>query len=491
MKKQIEFIGVEDKATNIYSKFTFQEFWQFINPEEKFTYEVRFKNTLDKDAPLAPFIRECAKTYKNILPYHWTGVFVKTWEEYRHACVFALKNKLTVYLSANPKRPSIHTKDQSHRIQFNGEKQSDECVFSLLIDFDATDLCKEEAKEKASEHAYIQAKKFLQEKTNIKSYLMLCTGNGVQIRIPLDQTVWLPKPTYDPQSQFVVTDEYDVLSRIFKVAMTPVVEKYKTKYVKPDNTSFELARVGRGPFSINWKNKDRPLHAGIIEIVNEGPNMGLTDYIKSFETQAKQFKTQNITLEKNPVLFREFTYTVENIHMSRLARLLTTEKLPSGGRNNVLFFQFKLLCKNNGIDITDPKIRDLVRDMERIQGDNFPLNTPANGSFHPHAIINWCLEQNIKPIYEPLYMISRKKRELSSEMFEFKPKSSGGPLPDGYNFIDRIRKYIALKEIRWAHPLFLKLDIQDLLWSIYLTYDKEKVEYLIDTGTLKTILEKI
>jgi len=487
MKKQIEFLGITDKST-VYSKFSFAEIWNFINPNEEKTYEIRIKSSIKDDKLYHPKI--IGKRFN--IPYHFTGVFITNAHEYKKVACYCVANKLTAYLSINPKRKSYHGNDGLKFKTLNGKKQSELGIFNILIDFDPTKKLKTKI-DNTEETAYRKAKLFLKENTNIKKYMLISSGNGAQLRIPLDSPILLPKDEYDDKNRFMETKEIEIYSRLLKTAMGKIIKKYSSDLIIVDITGFELARVGRLPFSINFK-RNKKKYCGPIEIVDEGENTGLHDFIKSFydkieleENKYEQYKAREIS--------DEFKYTIDNIQDSKLVKFLIKDELPSGGRNNILFFQFKLLLSNLNISFKEEKIKALVRDMERVQKHHFPLN-PCTGTFHPEAIINYCIEWDIKPIYPVLYYKERKRNLgnlIFKEVYEDFLKIHNGfkTLPDGKNITRKIIKYCELNKLCFTNKKLLRIDLKKLF--VVITNDCNdvtKLSYLIESKVLKDILEK-
>ncbi len=491
MNKILKFVGVENKAEDVYSQFSFDEFWNFISPDNKYIYEMRMKTRPSDPVKDYVYIRDLGQTLK--LPYHHSGVFVKNANEYKNVCAYCYQNKLTLYISAHPKRKSYHSVNDKFKV-FNGKMQSDLCIYSLFIDFDASTELKENPNKNSAEEAYLVAKKFLTDHPNIKKYLLLCSGNGVQLRIPLDHVINMPQDTYDSDNNFVITEEFSIHQKLCKEAMRITLNKYSNKEITVDLTSLELARVGRSPFSRNWKNESNPKYCGVIEICDEQENEGLYDYIMGFYDKINNLQQFGVQTQFDKKILAEFSFDKHTIRNSRFVRMLVNQKLPEGGRNNVLFFQFKLLLKDNNINPTEPEIRELMHLIEARQGDKFPSNSPAdNMHFNPEAIINWCVDHNVKPIYPVLYNISKKIRTISPETMDKINVSdlNGVYLPDERNVVRRITKYIREHEFRYHNEFLLTFDLIELVKTINTTFGYEKTEYLLSEGILKTILEKV
>lgn len=509
MKKLMPFLGIENKAGEVYSKFSFEDFWNYISPDNRFIYELRIKTKKSDSKDSKEYIKEIGKFFH--IPYHYSGVFVKNVSELRKVCVFCYQKELTLYISSNPKRKSLYSGNARYPT-YNGKMQSDEAIVSLLIDFDANEELKNNKEIDSAEEAYKVARKFLEDNKNIKNYLMLCSGNGVQIRIKLDGPIYLPAPTYDQNNEFIITDEFDAYRYILKEAMREILPKYSTGNIFVDMSSLELARVGRCPFSRNWKNENNPKFSGIIEIKDEEENSGLSQHILSFFEKTKEKRSQAKKYENNRTLAKEFTHSASTIRFSPLAVALLKDRLPEGGRNNRLIYQFKLLVKNNNLDFNNVEIRELFRDMERIQGDIFPTNDPGAGLFSPDSVNIYFIEHGIeyykkfkivlyKPIYSVLYYIKKEKRNIDVTKFytellkyyeSIPAKYWSEKLSDGYNMVHRIKNFIKEEDI-FNPQKYIEKDrkILKLFRAIVNSYDLETLQYLIESGILKEILNKI
>lgn len=483
MRKQFPFINVKDKVLDVYSQFDFAETWNFINPDKN-VYELRLLSPKKND-PVSKYITKLGNILKCYR--HRTGIFIADAASFKMACVFAVKHRISLHLSVNPKRKSHHEKELNLKKRFNGKKQSELGIFNVLIDFDATTKLKNHPSLISEEVCYRKAKKFLDANKNIHRYMITCSGYGVHLRIPLDSPILFPADEYDSYQRFVETEETKTFHRILKKAMEKITEKYSDANVKIDDASFEVARTSRSPFSLNFK-KDSVRYSGVIEIVDEGPNAGLHDYVMSF------FQKE-LTIQKNAIkklysgISEEFSYDETNVRDSGVARLLLDPTIPKGGRNNILFFQFKLLCKNNNISLESQK--DFIREIERIQQDTFPLNEPEIGNFNPNAVINYLISGNYKPIYPVLYWM-KKIRTVPDEYFQNYQLLSikTNPLPSAKNLIQRILMHLNENPPNYNNPSLLQRDVNVLLSKIQQEFGDKKLNYLINNNIIKTIFEK-
>ena len=493
MNKKIDFLNFKSQEweKEVYSKFSFKEVWDFINPNNLQVYEIRMK-AKDPKIKIYSHIKKLANVIN--VPYHWTGVFITNESQFKACCIFGIKMKFTMYLSINPKRKSHHGKDNISWMTYNGKKQSELGYYNVFFDFDPTKKLKEKTT-KTAEMCYRQAKKFLNENKNIKSYMLMCSGNGIQIRVPMDSPIMIPEYEYDEKNQIIETDETDTYGSLMKTAMQHLATKYSTSNVDVDITGFEIARVGRLPFSRNFK-KDSPKSAGVIEIVNDEKNIGLYDYIMNFWDSVLEDK-KKIKQYSDKRIYNEFAITEDNIKNSPFIKMLLKEELPVGGRNNVLFFQLKILLNNNKINYNNPKIKDLIRDIERVQNHFISMNPPdENIKFNPNAIINWCVNHAVKPIYTVLYDKKIKKRVIDNVWFIVPNKNKifiNKKLPNHHNIITRIIFYIKnnINQEDFKNKYILLPKIAMFMDVLANTYNVKYINYLIKFNILKTIFEKI
>ena len=158
------------------------------------------------------------------------------------------------------------------------------------------------------------------------------------------------------------------------------------------------------------------------------------------------------------------------------------------------------MCLNNNIDLHSDEIKEIVREMERVQQEKYPLNE-ATGTFNPEAIINYCIDHRIKPIYNVLYNRKNKfnvDNDFIKEMLENMRELidlnlreiSYETLPDEKNLVRRIIKYLEKHELAYTNPGMFKMQLKRLMKVIIYTYDFETLEYLVENEILKSILEK-
>jgi hypothetical protein len=478
----IDFINSKNKELDFYSKFSFDEVWNFINPDNLY-YEIRIKGK-SKEEKVFNYIRDLAKLIK--APYHWTGVFITTKEQFKKACYFGIKNKLTMYLSVQPKRKSFHSKEKIKIKKYNGEKQSELGFYNIFLDFDPTKKLKALGEDTENE-CYKVARHFLNENTNIKKYIFICSGHGIQLRIPLDTPIMFPVDKYDENNCFIEDTETATYFSLMKIALKDICLKYSTDLVSIDISGLEVSRVGRLPFSKNFK-KEPYKSCGVIEIVNNDINHGLHDYIMSFYNKNLVFMTTR-EIYKNKQIAEQFLCDENNIRNTPLIKLLLKKELPSGDRNRVLFFQLKVLLKNCGINTKSEKITQLIRDIERVQKDTIALNDPGDVLFNPNAIINYCVNNKIPPIYPVLYD-KITKRQVKDEWFDINiNKIHDKKIILDINILSSIYKNINKENLNNIY--LLKLEINKIILLLLNTFDKDYLEYLINHKILKTIFEKI
>jgi hypothetical protein len=231
-------------------------------------------------------------------------------------------------------------------------------------------------------------------------------------------------------NEYELNEEFDNQCNILRAKIGKQLIRFANKFrdelgVNVDKSCFNIAAVCALPVTKNYKYNGFTWR-GVISIVNKGENVGLTDYILSgvvplthtsvFAKSRKQDIADRLVGGK----LRE-----------HLLVQFMLQPLPIGDRNNKLFFQFKCLVRDSGIDMRSEEFRLLHKELEKLWNDSLPLNVPDKKFSFARDIVNsYCVEHFLPPIYQPLWenRIAKRPTMLTKAVFDDIIKENYPPL---------------------------------------------------------------
>jgi hypothetical protein len=383
-----------ERVKNIYGKHTIAEFFSWWSNEQDKWMEVRIK---DMD-----LIKEVAS--KLSLGYSASGVYVHNADSLKKVIAYA-RDKAVIWFGTNPRKKN-HGKYLDGKV-FGGGDNFIESINFLFIDIDRTikeTFATNEELANCDRMANLIIEKLGAVGWN-KNYMKVCSGNGIQLIIRLDIPILLPECEFIWKTRvFRFNQELEHMKVILRKGIGREISKFAEHYKKElkcdvDTTCFRISQVASLPFTKNFKYGGFRWR-GIVELVNEGPNTGLTDYLMSKKV-VEENKYE--VFVKSSRVSTEMRLIKGKIAENPLTRLFLDYKLPKGQRNNIAFFQYQVLIRDSGIDTNSEEFRDIYNQIKIKQGDAFPLSVPPErNEFNPDAVNNYCLNVLINPIY-PLW----------------------------------------------------------------------------------------
>jgi len=188
----------EERIKNVYSKYTIKDFWNWWSGGESKVMEVRIMDfTLVKEISL-----------KYNLPYSASGVFVNNEITLKNV-IGSVRDKATVWFGIQPRRKNWNKWGKKG---FGGSDIFVDEIGFIFIDIDritkTTTATNQELK-KADELANLLLERFKLEGWN-KSYMKICSGNGLQLVIKLDFPIKLIPIEFDSKTKiYSINDEYE------------------------------------------------------------------------------------------------------------------------------------------------------------------------------------------------------------------------------------------------------------------------------------------
>jgi len=380
-----------------YGKHTIKEFWEWWENKQSSFMEVRIKDW--------EVIKETAQ--KLSLPYSPSGVYVHNHVQLKNV-IALVRNKTTCWFGVNPRRRNwVKTKAGTFK-DFGGKDVNVSEIRFMFIDIDKTSSEKRPATKHELKNADILANLILERLSNEewnKGYVKICSGNGVQLLIKLDFPLRTPELMFqDDKGEYVFNDDFETLKEVIRKGIGEQVRKFSRKYkdeldVQVDKACFNIGRVGALPQTKNYKYGGFTWR-GIIEI-EDNPNIGLSDYILSKVDDLKLYKEKNVFQKSRAILPFERLKKGKFMEHTLVKYMMETE-LPSGMRNNYLWFQLKCIVRDSpGIETNSSDFRDMRSKLEAKLKTNLPSNLPDKKfSFEKDIVNKFCIENMLPPVYE-------------------------------------------------------------------------------------------
>jgi len=396
-----------------YSKYTIKDFWDWWSDKKESWMEIRILKWEQ-----AKQIGTGLKVY-----YSHTGVFVNTSDDLKRVIKYCNAHNFNIWFGVNPRKWNF---TKWGKKGLSGGDHFVECVKFLFIDIDRT-VKQGKATNKDLEGANSVGDLIL-EKLNennwAKSYLKVCSGNGIQLLIKLDIPIMMPKVAFNlSKSTYELNLNFNKIKEQLRQGIGQQIITFintknrKDKYgVMIDSASFRIAQVGALHCTKNPKY-DNNTWRGIVELKDE-VNEGISDYILETEKEKKKIfgkgSIQGIS--------RADKVSVKNIRQHKLVKLILKPNIPVGGANNYLIFSLKCLIKDNKIDINAKEIIELFHDINVNWKANITRNpVEEQFNFNPAVVRKWC----VLNLYPPIYKKSETKDvichgfELGKEEFRF------------------------------------------------------------------------
>lgn len=352
----------KERYDQIYTKITTQEFWDWWSDKKEDYMEIRIKDF------------EALKKYalKYNVPFSASGLYVKNAWQLQQVINHFRANSV-MWFGINPRRP---TRDKYGRMKLTGKDINIKEIKYIFIDIDRV-IKEGPATNEDLMNADILTNNILNELGKAgfnNNHIKICSGNGVQILIKLDEPIKIPEPEYNDEGKiYVETEEFIQIKNTIQKGIGPILEGYSKIYadqlnVEVDKTCFNMGRVGALHGSFNLKY-EKPIPRGIIKITKKGPNKGLTKYLKEIydKKNVRQEFKNTIQKDQTPIkLTKEQQMLKNELDKNVLIKLMTTHEFPAGGINNTLWYSVKILLHASGITTQDTeyiKIHQLLKTL--------------------------------------------------------------------------------------------------------------------------------
>ena len=382
--------------------YSVKDFWNFwCNGSDQSVMEIRFRDYK---------VTKAVATELQ-LAYSFAGVYIDNYESLLKI-IKRYRDHFEMWCSVNPKKQIYLNPTDKHR-SFTGKDLGLYSIKNILVDIDRHNKKGQASKkelDKINEFSDILIDFF--KENGVDRHMKICSGNGVQILIPLDEEIVMPMPAC-ADNAWVQDDRFLKYKNLTKLVFGNVLRdkfnpKAKQYYGCDIDRCFNIGRVMALPYTYNLKYAKQLRY---ILGSSEGKNEGLADSLFD-QLENLQLPKYNRRLKKQ--LGPEFKFKVKNIQGSSLVRfILNIDLLANTGINNKLIFQFKCLCIDNGIDLNDPYVLK-IRALFNIKFKrSFAWNTPDKKfHFDPSIVNSYCVDNWHPLLYEP-FIDRPKLREFN------------------------------------------------------------------------------
>lgn len=387
-----------DRVKKVYSKFKINDFWNWWSDGQPLWMEVR-----TTDWKVAQQLGVSLGLY-----YSHTGVFVRSANQLKKVIAHC-RDKLTIWFGAQPRKWSYNK--WGKRAISGGDNFIDSIKF-IFVDIDRKTKAHPATNEELKNCDIVAdaiLKRFALNNWH-KSYIKICSGNGVQLLIKLDFPIKVPEVKYekldDGNYAYIPNAEFTKAKMIIQETIGKSMRKYINKFkreneiinVEIDKAAFRMAQVAALPVTKNFKFNGYRWR-GVVNLKN-GKNEGLSDYILEMGEKVVSREPSNIFGYTKKRLDSKKRLITGKLKENSLVQLMLNENLPAGERNNYLWFQLKCLIRDNKIDMNSKEFRKLHKELEEKNG-KLTLNLPDKKfNFNENIVNKYCIRHGVIPIYE-------------------------------------------------------------------------------------------
>ncbi len=409
MEKEIKWYELDekDRINKVFTKYTIQDFWDWWSNKEQKIMEVRITDVV--------IIKETA--YRFQLPYSMSGVYVQDAQQLKNVIAF-VRNRATMWFGINPRCKNWNrfgTKGFGSGGKGGSSTENVAEVGFIFVDVDRVIKKKEKATKEELKNTDVLTEKLLerleQEKWN-KGFMKLCSGNGTQLVVKLDFPIKMPTINFDDSTKtFIPNDEFEKMKSIIAKGIGAQIITFCNKIkdelgVEVDKAGFRIAQVAALHCTKNYKYGGYTWR-GIVELKDK-PNVGLSDYVLSKEEDVMLYKAKNV-FTRTRALGHKHRMKQGKLGEHPLVRFMLDNDFPSGGINNTLWFQMKVLIRDSKIDMSSKEFLVLHRQLCQKHRRTFTTNLPEKKFQFDENIVNaFCIRNCIAPLY--LLWPSRNKR---------------------------------------------------------------------------------
>ena len=402
----------KDRIELIYSKHKLKDFWDWWSDGKPKVMEVRIQDY--------NLIKKVANTFK--LPWSASGVYVKSSEELKQVAL-SVRDKTTMWFGINPRK-------KNHNMfggkSYGGKDCHVEELGFLFLDIDRVKkdgpATSEDLKNSEVLADLILKKLALQGWD--KSYVKICSGNGVQLIIKLDESILIPPVTWAPAINTYISNEefrnhQDLIRKGFGAQIVRFAKQYRAELgVEVDKAGFNIGRVGALPTTKNFKHNGFTWR-GIIEL-KTGENKGFGDYVYSAIDDIKTYASSSTLMKGKKLALPNRRMVAGKLRENELINLLLTHDFKKvSGINNTIWFYTKMLVRDSKIDLNGKEFREIHNKLKVKHDRTFTLNLPEQQfEFNEKMVNTFCIENCIPPVYKDIWKLTGYERKYKVDILE-------------------------------------------------------------------------
>ena len=395
-------LSEDDRIKKIYSQFTIKDFWGWWSNNEQKYMEVRIKNF--------DIIKQTAIELQ--LPFSASGIYVCNDIQLKQV-IGKVRNQTTIWFGVNPRKRNYNLKGWKC---FEGKDTNVQEITYITLDIDR--IKKEGPANNIDLENCDKLSNLIIERLATQgwgnNYIKICSGNGVQLLVKLDFPIKLPEVEFNNQTKsYIQNNEFDKTKQTIPKGIGQDILRFSRKYidelgVEVDKACFNISRVCALPFTKNYKY-DGFTWRGIIEIQN-GINVGLSDYVLSKEEDVEVYKQKNVFTTK--ALKSNNRIRKGKLKDNILIKFMLENNLPYGMINNYLWYQLKILLRDSGVDFNSEEFKKIHQELENKYKGKFTLNIPdSKFNFDENIVNKYCIENMFPPLY-PLWPKRTKRMNM-------------------------------------------------------------------------------
>ncbi len=313
------------------------------------------------------------------------------------------------YVGINPRKKiwMLSKKGTTYK-GYRGVNVGVACMSNIFVDIDAN---RKDGTKAATEEELLltrlccdDVEKKLEEVFGLRRHIRIFSGNGYQLMYPLHKPLTYKDLAYTKVGEEIVyteSEEFELLKSACRLAIQPAMKGVEKGRAKIDHT-WDLRRVGRLPWTRNWKDPSKEIWAAIDKHDDRPSDVDAGERILEIARKHQQHVASGKRTQSFSVSKKEYADINELVN-EPLVQLLLSGPLPSGNRNHYLEMQLAILLRDNTKTISPVEEANLLREIGRAQGRPFNAATqylPRNATFSRNTVNMWCAMERRPPVYK-------------------------------------------------------------------------------------------
>jgi len=385
--------------------------WLFNNlfSREAGAVEITFRD-LDWE-PVKKIAQAISTITGNEVSSFGKSIFIEFAEDYECLIRVIARTRLksNVYVGVNPRKKIwLLSKSGKSYQSYRGTNSAVSAFNSVFIDIDCD---REDEKKAATDDEIAAAKavaddvdKVMAEVFGLRYRIRAFSGNGFQVFYPLNTVVFSPGVPYEKLGDEIVyteTEEFALFKNVAKYAVAPALRGVAQGRAKIDRT-WDLRRVGRLPFTRNWKDPSDPRWCKVVDVCTDRSDDDAWLKMLRVAKTGTEYKLRGRKINKKVLTLKRWKKP-QDMLKEPLVQILLQKRLPSGYRNHYLEMQLAILLRDHESTIDPKNLGSILADISRMQGRPFAASTdylPKDAVFSEAVVNKWCMLEREPMLYE-------------------------------------------------------------------------------------------